>query len=273
MDLTFPLQKMRAENGEPITYFHLIDSAFHDSGEFAVNDALHRKHTFEFQGQYQCFCGELKNRVYQRNFCYDCFFKLPQASQSIFKPELSQAHLGIFERDAEWEQKVHVQPHFVYLAMTGGEVKVGVTRSNQIPTRWIDQGATAGLIIAEAPHRHAAGVIEVALKARVNDKTNWRRMLTTGSQDDTSILLEKRAELLPLIPEDHQLYSTVEYEPLSLVFPVEAYPTKIKSLNLEKTPQFSGVLIGVKGQYLIFEDGVVFNIRSNEGKIVRWQID
>lgn len=275
MDLTLPLQKMKAETGAPIQYEHLVDSAFRGMDvqeSIPINEVLFRRHTLEFQNQYRCFCGELKSQVYQRNFCRSCFFELPQASQAIFKPELSQAHLGIFERDEKWEKEVHLVPHYVYLAITGGQVKVGVTRFNQIPTRWIDQGASAGLIIAEVPHRHAAGAIEVALKKFVNDKTNWRRMLS-DAHVDASVLLEQRSILLPHIPEDHQQYVVADKMPVLLEFPIDEFPTKIKSINLEKTPQYSGVLIGVKGQYLIFEDGSVLNIRGNEGKIVRWRID
>jgi hypothetical protein len=36
-----------------------------------------------------------------------------------------------------------------------------------------------------------------------------------------------------------------------------ALSTKVKSLSLEKTPNFTGRLTGIKGQYLLFEDGTV----------------
>ena len=101
-----------------------------------------------------------KKKFYRQNFCYDCFWSLPQASPSIFKPELCQAHLGIEERDLAWEKKFQLQPHVVYISISSG-VKVGVTRKNSVETRWIDQGAVEGIVIAETPNRYLAGKMEV----------------------------------------------------------------------------------------------------------------
>jgi hypothetical protein len=39
------------------------------------------------------------------------------------------------------------------------------------------------------------------------------------------------------------------------------YPTKVVSLNFDKTPVISGVLEGIKGQYLLLDVGVL-NIRK-----------
>ena len=58
-----------------------------------------------------------------------------------------------------------------------------------------------------------------------------------------------------------------------LNFPVLQYPEKVKSLNLEKEKSFSGILKGIKGQYLIFDDQTVYNIRSNEGTVVEMNIN
>ena len=75
------------------------------------------------------------------------------------------------------------------------------------------------------------------------------------------------------LPQDVQQYfDTTDSTLVELDFPVLEYPTKITSLNLEKTPSFQGVLKGVKGQYLIFECGTVFNIRSNEGFVIQLEI-
>jgi hypothetical protein len=51
------------------------------------------------------------------------------------------------------------------------------------------------------------------------------------------------------------------------------YPVKLKSLNLDKTPNFKGLLKGIKGQYLIFEDDTVFNVRGSEGYVVNLNIN
>ena len=120
-------------------------------------------------------------------FCKKCFFESPFASDSILKPELSTAHLGIEERNLEIEKNIQLQPHIVYLAYTG-DVKVGVTRESQIPTRWIDQGATFALPIARTENRYEAGVIEVALKQHISDKTNWRKMLQDEYEDEIDLI-------------------------------------------------------------------------------------
>ena len=186
------------------------------------------------------------------------------------KPELSTAHLGIQDRDLVYEEKVQLQPHIVYLALSS-EVKVGVTRKTQVPTRWIDQGATQAIAIVEVPNRYLAGITEVALKKYYADKTNWRRML---QNEVTPVdLTQERLKLANLIPTEVQPYFDLQTNDLyNLDFPVLQYPKKINSLNLEKTPNFKGKLMGVKGQYLIFEDGTVFNVRNHEGFVVRIEV-
>ena len=180
-------------------------------------------------------------------------------------PELSKAHLNIEERDLNYEQQMQLQPHYVYLANTS-EVKVGVTRKSQAPTRWIDQGAHEALVIAEVPNRYLAGIAEVALKQHIADKTNWRKMLTNQF---TSVDLQAvKAQLRPFIPQEVQPYIAEETALWHLHFPVLQYPAQVRSLQLLQTPHYEGKLVGIKGQYLIFEDNTVFNIRGNEGLVV-----
>jgi len=159
---------------------------------------------------------------------------------------------------------MQLQPHVVYLA-NSSNVKVGVTRLSQVPTRWIDQGAHEALPIVEVPNRYLAGIAEVALKDHVADKTNWRTMLKNEIEDVD--LAEWQQKLISFLPEEVKPYVTNGQE-THLEFPVLKYPEKPKSLNLGKTPNYTGVLKGIKGQYLIFEDDTVFNVRSNEGLIV-----
>ena len=189
------------------------------------------------------------------------------AGDWIMKPELSTAHLDIEDRDLEYEKKVQLQPHIVYLALSS-EVKVGVTRKTQVPTRWIDQGAVQALPIVEVPNRYLAGITELALKEHYADKTNWQKMLK--NEIPSVDLIAEKASLKDFIPaEVQEFYDQSKDELYQLHYPVLEYPSKVNSLNLDKTPNFSGKLKGIKGQYLIFEDGTVFNIRTFEGYVVK----
>ena len=158
----------------------------------------------------------------------------------------------------------------MYLALSS-EVKVGVTRQTQVPTRWIDQGAIQAIPIVEVPNRYLAGITEVALKNHYADKTNWQKML----KNDLPVvdLLKEKASLKYLIPKEVQEFYYSEKNNLyELHYPVLQYPNKVNSLNLDKSPNFSGKLTGIKGQYLMFEDGTVFNVRTFEGYVVKISI-
>jgi hypothetical protein len=186
------------------------------------------------------------------------------------RPELSTAHLDKEDRDLEYEKKVQLQPHIVYLA-NSSNIKVGVTRKSQVPTRWIDQGAHEAIAIVEVPNRYLAGLTEVALKEHIGDKTNWRKMLTNDVEDKD--LVEYRNNLRKYIPEEAAPYYLENNSETQLAFPVLQYPKKVKSLNLDKTPTYSGTLKGIKGQYLIFEDSTVFNVRGSEGYVVGLEVN
>jgi hypothetical protein len=135
-----------------------------------------------------------------------------------------------------------------------------------VPTRWIDQGAHEAIEIVEVPNRYLAGITEVALKDHVSDKTSWQKMLKNDVEDLD--LKDWRAKLKPYIPEEAAQYFIEDNSETNLEFPVLQYPDKVKSLNLDKTPSYKGVLKGIKGQYLIFEDNTVFNVRGSEGYYV-----
>lgn len=262
------LKKMRTEIGDPIQYFLTLGDSESNKEELNMNKLLDRKISLEFKG-YQCLnCANTRKKIYRMGHCYDCFYEIPQTADWIIKPELSKAHLGIEDRDLEFEKSVQLNPHIVYLALSS-EVKVGVTRKTQVPTRWIDQGANAAIPLVEVPNRYLAGVTEVALKAFVADKTNWRKMLKNDvSQED---LVEVRKSLLDKIPDETKEF-IVSDDSINLHFPVNRFPDKVKSLNLIKTPQFTGVLKGIKAQYLIFEDNTVFNVRGNEGFVIELDV-
>ena len=258
------LTKMQTEFGSPIQYYLVFDSSF-----LNVNQLLGRDVDLNFMG-FQCLnCGKNK-KIFRMGFCYDCFYSTPAAGDWIMKPELSTAHLGIADRDLEYEQKVQLQPHIVYLA-SSSDIKVGVTRKSQVPTRWIDQGASQAMPLVEVPNRYLAGITEVALKDHMGDKINWKKMLLNNVAPVD--LAAKRAEMKQWLPDEVKPYFETTKEQLyTLDYPVLEYPKKIASLNLTKTPAYSGKLVGVKGQYFIFEDGTVFNVRSNEGFVVQLNV-
>ena len=253
------LRKMRTENGHPIQYFLVFENDF-----LNMNQALDKEVHLQFI-KHQCLnCGEDKP-IYRQGFCKSCFFETPLAGDWIMKPELSTAHLDQEDRDLEYEKQMQLQPHIVYLA-NSSNIKVGVTRKSQVPTRWIDQGAHEAIEIVETPNRYLAGITEVALKDHVSDKTSWQKMLTNRIEDVD--LVEWRTKLKAYIPDEVADYFIENNGETHLEFPVLQYPEKVKSLNLDKTPDYKGVLKGIKGQYLIFEDSTVFNVRANEGYYV-----
>lgn len=254
------LTKMQTELGNPIQYYLVFEDSF-----LSMNQLLGKDIEINFTG-YQCLNCNKKKKIYRQGFCYDCFYSSPAVGDWIMRPELSTAHLGIADRDLVYEEKVQLQPHVVYLAVSS-EIKVGVTRKTQVPTRWIDQGATQAIAIVEVPNRYLAGITEVALKEHYADKTNWRKMLQDSC--GTFDLLAEKAKVQGLIPTEVQEYFYPEKNDLyDLKYPVLNYATKIASLNLDKTPAFQGKLTGIKGQYLLFENGTVFNVRGSEGYMV-----
>lgn len=253
------LKKMQTELQSPVQYYLVFDEDF-----IHVNQLLDKEIRIEFL-RYQCLaCGKDK-KIYRQGYCYEDFYKVPQAADWIMRPELSKAHLDEEDRDLVYEKKVQLQPHVVYLA-NSSNIKVGVTRKSQVPTRWIDQGAHEAIEIVEVPNRYLAGITEVALKDHIADKTNWRKMLKNEIDDED--LVEYRESLKAFIPEEARDYYMANNQEINIEFPVLQYPKKLKTLNLIKTPSYTGVLKGIKGQYLIFEDNTVFNVRNSEGFVV-----
>jgi hypothetical protein len=257
------LTKMETEFSHPIQYYLVFDNDF-----INMNQLLDKTIEIRFI-KYQCLNCGLDNPIFRQGFCKNCFFEIPQAADWIMRPELSTAHLEIEDRDLEYEKRVQLQPHIVYLA-NSSSIKVGVTRKSQVPTRWIDQGAHEAIEIVEVPNRYLAGITEMALKDHVSDKTNWRTMLKNDVVDEN--LVEWRERLKPYIPNEVMDYFIESNTETNMEFPVLQYPLKPKSLNLEKELNYTGVLKGIKGQYLIFEDDVVFNVRANEGLVVGIEI-
>ena len=189
-------------------------------------------------------------------------------AECIIRPELCRGHLGEGS-DPDWEREHHVQEHVVYLAVSS-DVKVGVTRSDQVPTRWIDQGASAAMVFARTPHRAAAGEIEVALKEAFTDRTSWQKMLKNDviENPDWAAAFALASQH---VPEEHRAFVEDQGEVLGLSYPVQQYPEKVKSLSFDKTEMVEGTLLGIKGQYLILDENRVLNVRKHNGYELRFE--
>jgi hypothetical protein len=261
--MKFVLNKMSTEVSDVVQYY--LD--FSDS-KIQLNDFLGKHIQLDWTGIIICRkCSKKTKKSFGEGFCYQCFVSAPEASPCILHPELCEAHLGK-GRDLEYEERNHNQPHFVYLAATD-IVKVGVTRITQIPTRWIDQGANKAIILAETPNRYQAGLIEVALKSVFADKTNWQSMLR-NINDESIDLIEEKWRIEEILPSDMVVYMTDNDEISEFHYPVLSYPEKVTSLSFEKTHQITGTLTGIRGQYLIFDNQNVINIRRQTGYEIEW---
>ncbi|MGE0018427.1 MAG: DUF2797 domain-containing protein [Draconibacterium sp.] len=250
--------KMRTEGISPVQYFLPVGDA-----ELHLNPLVGKHVSLQFTGRINCIsCGKQTKTSFGQGFCYNCLQTAPEASESVMRPELSKAHLGI-ARDIEWAEKHDLIDHFVYLALSS-EVKVGVTRNHQVPTRWIDQGASAAIKLACAPNRHIAGIIEVFLKRFYTDKTDWREMLKNEVATNIDLLAEKE-KALKLLSSELRKYAEPDNTITNIEYPVIQFPQKINSLSFDKQTLISGILKGIKGQYLIFDEGNVLNIRKHNG--------
>ena len=254
------IRKMRTVFGEQIQY----SIRFSDSVD--MNSFIGKDISLEWNGIINCSkCSKVTKKSFGEGFCYNCFISAPEAAECIIRPELCRAHLGE-GRDPEWEEKHHNKPHVVYLAASSA-IKVGITRLDQVPTRWIDQGASAAIIIAETPNRYEAGRIEVALKDLYTDKTNWRKMLK-NEVDETIDLAEEKWSLEEQLPGDILDYFSDHDEVTELNYPVLEFPEKVASQSFDKTPLIEGKLLGIKGQYLLLDQNRVLNIRKHTGYYV-----
>lgn len=247
---------------QPVRYTLSLDGT-----EIGMNDLIGKDIQIKFTGEIHCrICGRKTKKSFGEGYCYPDFMNHPANSPCIIRPELCEGHLGN-GRDVDWEQEHHVQPHVVYLALSSG-VKVGVTRETQVPTRWIDQGASQAIKLAEVPYRQLAGEIEVELKEHMTDKTNWQRMLK--NQVAEADLLEEKEYAATMLPEMYHDYISDDDDIIEISYPVLEFPEKVKSLNLDKTPEVGGKLLGIKGQYLILEGGQVLNVRKHTSYLVEF---
>ena len=235
-----------------------------------MNHLIGKYIIFKWKKEIYCIvCGRKTNKSFAQGFCYPCLINAPETSECILRPQLCQAHEGI-ARDMDWAQYHCRQDHFVYLAISSG-VKVGVTRSDQIPTRWMDQGAWQAIKLAKTPNRYTAGLIEVKLKEHISDRTQWQRMLKNQLIEGVDLKCKKK-EMLDCLSKELKKYESNNNEIAEIIYPVEKYLDKIKSLSFDKLDEIAGLLWGIKGQYLIFDDGSVLNIRKHTGYLINLEV-
>lgn len=256
------LTKMPAHTSSTLEYVLPVGDS-----QVALTPFLGKPLTLKHTGQIFCsHCGKKTKKSYSQGHCFVCMKKLASCDMCIMKPETCHFDQGTC-REPEWAQSHCMVDHYVYLSNTSS-LKVGITRHTQIPTRWIDQGATQGLPIIKAKTRHLSGLIEIAIAKHIADKTNWRTLLKQDGepldlhQYATDLLEQVKPELLA-IKQQHgeDAFEFIDHAITELHYPVLQHPSKIVSHNFDKNPVVSGVLQGIKGQYLIFDTGVI-NIRK-----------
>ena len=256
------LLKMSTELNNPVDYFLTLgDQKIH------MNELINKNISITYLDEIHCIrCGRKTSKSFQQGFCFPCFRTAPETGDCILRPEMCRAQEGI-SRDMEWSKNHCLQDHIVYLAISSG-LKVGVTRLAQVPTRWIDQGASYAIKIAQTPNRNTAGLIEVNLKKYFADKTNWRNMLTNKIDTETK-LLEQKNRVKKLVKKNFVQYFIDDNDIIEINYPVIEYPQKVNSFSFDKEKNITGKLMGIKGQYLIFDGGRVLNIRKHNGYKVK----
>ena len=260
------LRKMKTRLETPVAYEMVLGES-----RVPLNVLLGQSLQLEFLGAINCIhCDRLTKKSFNQGYCYPCFRRLAQCDSCIMSPEKCHYHLGTC-REPEWGASNCMIDHFVYLANTSG-LKVGITRHSQVPTRWMDQGATQALPIFRVASRLQSGLVETTFKAHIADKTNWQAMLKGPSEP--ADLEAERQRLMALCAADiaalqqqHglQALSVLERQPVTDIdYPVLEYPRKVTSFNLDKDALVAGTLLGIKGQYLILDTGVI-NLRKFGG--------
>lgn len=270
--MTGSLGKMHAQlqNGQPVDYQLPVGEQL-----LPLNELLGRRLSMEYLGEIHCcHCGRKTKKSFSQGYCYPCFRKLPQCDSCIVSPEKCHYHQGTC-RDPAWGERFCMTEHIVYLANSSG-LKVGITRASQVPTRWIDQGASQAMAFIRVSTRQQSGFLEVLFKEFVNDRTNWRAMLKGPAESldlltSAHDLLAMNASRITALQEQFGIQAIVPVESstvLAIDYPVLEYPTKVTSQSFDKQALIEGTLLGIKGQYLLLDTGVI-NIRKHTAYQVR----
>ncbi len=266
------LRKMTTILADPVQYQLSLGEE-----SIQLNRVLGKKISLRFTGEIFCTqCGRKTSKSFQQGFCFPCYRRLLECGLCVIHPEKCRYYEGICQPDDWAHAHCHV-PHVVYLANSSG-LKVGITRESQLPTRWIDQGASQAIVIMRCKNRRQAGLLEVALKQYINDKTNWRAMLQRKPADqdlsqtyrEILAIAEQALEVLQKEYPD-EIECLTATNTVNINYPVQQYPEKITALDLTKTAEVSGILLGIKGQYLILDKGVI-SIRKFAGYSVQFTL-
>lgn len=239
--------------------------------ELDLNSLISKKIKMKFHNEINCiYCGIKTKKSFSNGYCFKHFRNLAQCDVCIIKPEKCHYFEGTC-REPEWGDENCMRPHYVYLANTS-HIKVGITKEIETKSRWMDQGASFVLPIIRVSNRRQAGLFEQILSKYISDKTNWRKMLK-GELDEVS-LEDKRDELFSLAGEELDYLeeemddSNIEFledeTVIKIDYPVSEIPEKFSSMSFDKLEEIEGVLLGIKGQYLILDSGVL-NIRKHAG--------
>lgn len=266
MKVSGNIRKMQVNLAAPVEYALPVGDR-----RIPLNEHIGKTLSMVFSGRIVCIaCGRKTNKSFSQGYCFPCMRSLPECDLCILRPE--RCHYGEGTcRDEQWANDHCMQPHIVYLAISSG-LKVGITRKSQIPTRWIDQGAVQALPIFEVKNRHVSGLLEVILKGHVSDRTDWRRMLK-GVAPPLDLTARAQGLIANCDAEINQLASQLgassitplrQQQVVFIEYPVRVYPKEVKALNFDKNPEVSGELLGIKGQYLILDSGVI-NMRKFSG--------
>jgi hypothetical protein len=260
------LRKMHTTLAQPVQYAMVL-------GEHRepVNDLLGQALQLDYRGRINCiYCDRKTSKSFNQGYCYPCFRRLAQCDSCIVSPEKCHFHEGTC-REPEWGETHCMIDHVVYLANTSG-LKVGITRHSQVPTRWMDQGASQAQPIFRVRSRFLSGLVESLFKQHIADRTNWQAMLK-GASEPLDLEAQRRRLMADCAPEVEQLQASHGLQAITpledeaetrIDYPVLEYPARVKSFNLDKTPTIAGTLMGIKGQYLIFDTGVI-NLRKYGG--------
>ena len=249
--------------GTPVRY-----SLELDDGVLPLNELLGRTLTIRFDGRITCqHCGAITRKSYGDGYCYPCFKTLARCDLCVVSPDRCHYAAGTC-REPQWGESFCMQPHLVYLANSAG-AKVGITTPANVPMRWLDQGATQAAVIMRTQSRFQAGCVEAALAQHVSDRTEWRSLVGRDAQElDLVALCEqlRRQAARSLAALDERFPGALQWveQPAALRFeyPVMSYAGQPVGLTLDPGVAIGGALLGIKGQYLMFDNGV-FNVRRH----------
>ena len=243
-----PLRKMKTRLREPVDYQMLFGNQ-----KVAANSLIESQLRLTFLNKITCVsCGRDTNKSFNQGYCYPCFQSKAACDRCIMSPEMCHFAEGTC-REPQWAQRNCNIDHFVYLANSSG-LKVGITRFSQVPTRWIDQGASQALPIFKVSTRHQSGLLDMSTR-----------------RDELIASVEEKMSEFSARFGSTQVEALPRAEMVELKYPVKEYPAKVKSLSFDKTATVEGTLLGIKGQYLILDTGVI-NLRKFGGYHVRLEV-